>query len=386
MTWQRILVIGCTLFTMLFGAGNIIFPLILGRALGTASPWAMLGFVLTGVLLPLVGFISIMLVRGDYVLFLKSLGRIPAFLVASLCMLLLGPLGAIPRCIALAHADLAWYFPSLPASVFSIGAALVVAFCTYTKTNMIALISRFLGPVKIISLLAIAVLGLAVSGEPQNLQIAPGESFTRGILGGYGTLDLLAILFFSQFIFRMLVPDEAELSQKVLLRNALLVSAVAGTLMICVYLGFAAVAVLHGSKVAGIADDTLLSALASVILGPKAGIFANLTIILACLTTAIALSASFADFLSRFIFKGKISYQTALLITIILSALCANLRFVGIMKTIMPIINLFYPALVVFAGLHLILLIQKKDSRLARIGFFATLALTALINVLGPTA
>ena len=383
MTKKRILMIGCALFAMLFGAGNIIFPLILGRALGSSTPFAMIGFLLTGVVLPLVGFISIMLVEGDYVRFLKSLGRVPAFVVASLCMILLGPIGAIPRCIALAHADLAWYLPSLPISVFSILAAIVVGVCTYRKSQMIDLISKFLGPVKILCLLAIAIFGLAISGEPQASSSAASASFTRGVLGGYGTLDLLAILFFSQFIYRMLTSGSGTSNPQALLKDAIRVSLIAGGLMTCVYLGFAAVSVLHSSKVSAVADDTLLSALASVTLGPWGGIFANLTIILACLMTAIALSASFADFLSRFVFADRISYQSALLFTIASSSLFANMKFAGIMQTIMPVINLLYPALIVFAGLHLILLTLKKDVRWARMSFFTTLALTVLFTLVG---
>lgn len=380
MTWQRMTLIGGTLFTMLFGAGNIIFPLILGRSLGTTTPYAMLGFFLTGVFLPLLGFVSIILVKGDYVEFLKGLGKIPAFLIASLCMILLGPIGAIPRCIALAHADLAWYFPSLSISAFSVLAAGILALCTFKQSKMLTIISRFLGPVKIVCLLAIAVLGIFVSGNPQEGHEKAVTSFSHGFFSGYGTLDLLAVLFFSQFIFILLAPEGKNIAHKTLLKRSLVVSGVAALLMSLVYAGFAFVAVLHGGKVEGVADDTLLSALASVVLGSHAGVFANITIALTCLSSAIALTASFADFLSRYLCGGRMSYGMALALTIGSSALFANLRFAGIMNTIMPAINLFYPALVVFAGLHLFLMKGKNSSHLARYGFFITLALTLVLN------
>ncbi len=383
MNWKQMSLIGGALFTMLFGAGNIIFPLILGRALGTSTPYAMFGFLLTGVLLPLLGFISIMLVKGDYVIFLKSLGKIPAFIIASLCMILLGPIGAIPRCIALAHADLAWYFPSLSIFVFSIFAACLLALCTFKTSNMMDIIGRFLGPIKILSLISIAIVGVLVSGEAEIGQQSATQSFSQGMLSGYGTLDLLAVLFFSQFIFTLLVPEGKNIEQKELLKRTFFVSAIAGTLMCIVYIGFSIAAVLHGSKLNGIADDTLLSALASTVLGAKSGIFANITIAITCLTSAIALTASFADFLSRFVFKERISYKTALFITISLSAIFANLRFAGIMKTILPAINLLYPALVVFAALHLFLIfVQKHSSKLARNAFFLTLAASVLLDLL----
>lgn len=380
MTWQRIALIAGALFTMLFGAGNIIFPLILGRSLGTSTPLAMLGFILTGVVLPLLGFVSILLVRGDYVEFLKGLGKVPAFLISSLCMILLGPIGAIPRCIALAHADLAWYFPGLPISAFSIIAGSILALCTFRKSNMIQIISRFLGPIKILCLLSIAILGVLVAGDPQSISQSATHAFSEGFVSGYATLDMLAVLFFSQFLYSSIAPEGDQISQKALFKRGIYVCAIAGFLMSLVYLCFAGVAVLHGSKVQGVANDTLLSALASIVLGSKAGVFANVTIALTCLTSAIALTASFADFLSRFVFKDRISYRTALLFTILSSSLFANMRFEGIMRTIVPAVNLFYPALVVFALLHLVLTMRKSVTAIPRYGFFLTLALTVLWN------
>lgn len=381
MNRQRTLILGGTLFTMLFGAGNIVLPLILGRTLGEATPIAMIGFIITAVWLPLLGFTSIMLVKGDYIRFLESLGKIPAFIVAALCMILLGPVGAIPRCIALAHADLSWYFPGMPISIFTIIAALVIGACTFQKSNMMDIIGRFLSPVKIICLLSIAMLGVIVAGEVEQTHHPLISSFSNGFLSGYGTLDLLAVIFFSQFLYSLMAPEEG-LKQKEILKRTLRISLIAGVLMSLVYVCFAGVAVLHGSKIPNVADDTLLSALASVVLGPKAGIFANLTIALTCLTSAIALSASFADFLSRFVFRNKISYRISLFFTIALSALFANLRFTGIMKAIIPAVSLLYPALVVFSAIQLFtFLTNRKSSRLPRNLFFITLGITVLNHV-----
>jgi LIVCS family branched-chain amino acid:cation transporter len=381
MSLMRIFSAGATLFTMLFGAGNIIFPLILGRSLQASTPAAMLGFLLTAVVLPLVGFLAIMQVKGSYKEFLKDLGSIPAFAVATLSMTLLGPIGAIPRCIALAHADMAWYFPQLPVSVFSVIAATILWLCSYTRSSMLNILSKLLGPIKILSLLAIAVIGLLV----QPTEFAPvttltiPESLSKGLFAGYGTLDLLAVLFFSQFIYTLLAPESEKVPRSTLLKRSALASLIAGILMTAVYLGFATVAVMHGSAVTGVADDTLLSALASLILGSKFGIFANITIIISCLTTAIALTGSFAEFLSSYICKDRLSYQKALLLTIIVAAFVSNFKFDGVMQLIIPPINLIYPALIAFAFFRLVL--NGKRNWLPVAAFFTTLVLTGLIKL-----
>ncbi|MBP6219003.1 MAG: branched-chain amino acid transport system II carrier protein [Oligoflexales bacterium] len=357
MSW-RICSLGGALFAMLFGAGNIIFPLILGRALESSTPFAMIGFCLTAVGIPMIGYISVMLAQGDYGIFLGKLGRIPGLILGLLCMTLLGPLGATPRCIAIAHADLSWYLPNLSSWLFSLLAACVIWICTFRKNNVMNLIARFLAPTKIICLLSIVVFGLLDYKTPKLSTVSPTASFWEGFTGGYSTMDLLAIIFFSHMIFQSMGKDPKNQS---IVRDAFAISIVAGILLTLVYVGFAGIAAMHGPHLVGIADDMLLSGLASLLLGPIAGLFANITIVLTCLTTAIALTASFADFLSRYVFRDRLSYRTAVTFTVISSALLANLKLAGIMQLIMPVISLIYPFLTIFSCLHLLVGLWKWE-------------------------
>jgi branched-subunit amino acid permease len=162
------------------------------------------------------------------------------------------------------------------------------------------------------------------------------------------------------------------------MKRAIGVSLVSGILLITVYAGFAAIAAIHGQRLEGVANDTILSALASMILGPKAGIFANITIALTCFATAVALSATFAEFISFDIFKRRISYRSALAMTILLSGLMATLRFNGIMSAILPWISLCYPALMAFAVLHVFISLGVMRAHYARFAFYALLATTCV--------
>ena len=47
---RKLLLVGFTLFSMFFGAGNLIFPPQIGLADGTQWGWGALGIVLTGVI------------------------------------------------------------------------------------------------------------------------------------------------------------------------------------------------------------------------------------------------------------------------------------------------------------------------------------------------
>lgn len=56
---NRFITIGLMLFALFFGAGNLIFPAAMGQVAGENLGWALLGFCITGVGLPLLGVMAI---------------------------------------------------------------------------------------------------------------------------------------------------------------------------------------------------------------------------------------------------------------------------------------------------------------------------------------
>ena len=101
LTHRQLVLIGSMLFGLFFGAGNLIFPLILGAKAGQNLPAALLGLLITAVGIPLLGVMSIGLARSEGLLELS--GRVsPWFRILFTCALYLtiGPLFAIPRCAA----------------------------------------------------------------------------------------------------------------------------------------------------------------------------------------------------------------------------------------------------------------------------------------------
>ena len=372
---SKIVSIGLAIFTMLFGAGNVIFPLILGREAGTSVFYAIGGFFLTAVAVPLLGLVSVMLFEGDYHLFLKNMGRIPAMLVAFICMILIGPFGATPRCVALSHSVLSWHLPNLSLFVYSIIAAIIIFFLTMKKNAVVTIFGRILGPLKLILLFSIIIIGLLNPLPLESTGISPWQGFINGLKEGYLTMDLLATIFFSGLIYgglKQLSGNTAHNHKKLALAG-LKAGIIGGGLLGAVYLGFCLIAAMYGPHVASIAPDKILSALASIILGSKAGILANITVAVACLTTAIALTAVVADYVSHELFKGKINYLHALLLTVVATFAMTNLGFAGIMKVIAPLVELCYPALITLAIANLL---QKL------FGFAYTQIITLVVFVL----
>src|ERR1700722_13643393 len=105
--------IGLAMFSMFFGAGNVIFPLAVGQYAGDKNFYAMSGLILTAAIMPIIGVIAMILFDGNYRQFFGRLGKVPGFLLALIIISLLGPLGSTPRCIALSYTTLKSSFPEL---------------------------------------------------------------------------------------------------------------------------------------------------------------------------------------------------------------------------------------------------------------------------------
>ena len=92
-----LLALGFMTFALFLGAGNIIFPPSAGMAAGQSLWFAALGFLLTGVGLPLLTVIALARVGGGMDRLTAPLGRGAGTLLAVAEYLAIGPLFATPR-------------------------------------------------------------------------------------------------------------------------------------------------------------------------------------------------------------------------------------------------------------------------------------------------
>ncbi|CUI16968.1 putative branched-chain amino acid transport system II carrier protein [Candidatus Protochlamydia naegleriophila] len=347
---SRVLSTGLAMFSMFFGAGNVVFPLVIGQVARQETPYAIAGLLLTAVGVPFLGLLAIFLFQGSYQRFFARLGRIPGFLLSAAIMLLIGPFGGLPRCIALSHATLKLSIPSLSFGAFSVAACLLIFACTVKKNRILGLLGYFLTPLLLLSLFTIVVMGLSSTSTLEASTFSKSDAFVHGLIEGYNTMDLLASFFFSSIIFSGLKQDLATNDPKqepYLFQIALKASCIGGLLLSLVYIGFSYVAAYHSASLSQHNQGELLGALTLNILGPYAGIVASMTIALACLTTAIALATVFAEFLQKTL-NNRISYVQALLLTLLTGYTVSTLEFTGIVSLLAPLLQVAYPALIAF--------------------------------------
>jgi LIVCS family branched-chain amino acid:cation transporter len=363
---RKILITGFAMFAMLFGSGNVIFPLILGKDSGNQLLWGLLGFLLTAVLVPLLGLFATMLSCGDYKIFLAPLGKIPSFLMILICMVLLGPFALIPRCIVISYAAIKIHLPALDLFFFAIFCALLIFACTIKNSIIVDLLGRFFGPLKIILLLTLIIRGLLNPSLLMTSDLTPAQGFVKGLLSGYGTCDLLATIFLAGLIMsglsRGMHPEKRKDARSMLLLG-IQASLIGGILLALVYMGFSIVAGFHAKELVHVERGDVFSKLAIIILGQEGGLLANITIAISCLATAISLTAIFAMYLHKDLFGGRLSYKTALIITSLITACVTNLGFSRIMKLLSPIIQVIYPVLIIYTLWHIIDKVRKLNKQ-----------------------
>jgi branched-chain amino acid:cation transporter, LIVCS family len=346
---SHILSYSLALFAMMFGAGNVAFPIVLGQFAGKQVFWGLLGFFLSSVIIPFIGFITIMLFDGKYENFLEKIGKISQTLVIITSMILMGPFMGIPRAITLSHASLKLYAP-ISLLLYSILATLFVFACATQRTRLANIFGHYFGPIKFILLFALAAKGLYSAEELFNTGVSKLEAFSAGIFNGYCTGDLIGVIFFSCLIFLSIKKDLGkDCSSKQLALAGVKIGSLGIGFLGIVYTGFSYMAAFHADKLVGLERGDLYSILSKVVLGSEGGFLSNAAMIVACLVTAITLLTIFSVYIHEHILVKKIPYIYVLIINSVISVLISLKGFDAIMFFGGISFSLIYPPLIALA-------------------------------------
>lgn len=343
-----ILSTGLAMFSMFFGSGNLVFPLLVGQMSKGHYFIATIGILLTGVLVPFLGILAIMLFNGDSKAFFQRLGKPATFWFPLIALSLMGPFGVLARCITVAHGAFRLIAPDSTLWIFSLGSCFLIFFLTIKKNKIVPVLGSILTPLLLVSLAGIAMFGLANTNLPTESFGHSWTTFKNGFLKGYQTMDLLAAFFFSVFVIRHLKEEKVINENPASALPVFFKSSLIGAgLLSSVYFILVLLGSMYAPQLANIPAQEMLGYIAQQTLGPLAAPIVCGAVILACLTTAIVLTSLFADFLKAEITRNKLSSPTSIAITLAIGFCVSTLQFSGIMGFIAPILEFTYPALIV---------------------------------------
>ena len=372
MTNKIIITSGLALFAMFFGAGNIIYPLELGAQAGNHIPYVILAFIISGIGLPFLGLFATSLYHGDYWVFFNRLGKVPAFLLITFLILIIGPLFAIPRTETVAYYSLRSFLPMTlnNSYVFSGLYCLVLFSLTYQQNKVIDLIGRIMSPIKLTLFAILIIVGLT-TGQHDTLVYKNSipAAFKLGLVDGYSTMDLLATFFFCTAVYgniilkaRAIGITEPEVLVKIFFKSCLIGASLLGI----VYVGFMLLTLYHASELQGVETAQMIVAISSLVLGKVGALFIGICVTFACMVTAMALTDITATFGYEQIVKKKVSRTTCLVVTIAAIYGMSIVGFAGIMKIALPILEVLYPALIVFCIVNIVIKLwsERQSTRL----------------------
>jgi LIVCS family branched-chain amino acid:cation transporter len=344
---------GLAMFSMFFGSGNLVFPLVVGQTSEGHFGFAAFGILLTGVLVPFLGILAMLLFNGSSKDFFGRLGKPAIFWFPLIALSLMGPFGVLARCITVAHGSFRLLLPDTSLWLFSLISCAVIFLLTIRKNRIVPLLGTFLTPILLLSLAAIAVFGLISADLPTPSPNGTWNSFKNGIFQGYQTMDLLAAFFFSAFVIKHLKDhqktDDASKSLPIFLKASL----IGAGLLSVIYVVLVLLGAIYAPELANIPPQEMLGFVAEAALGPWAAPVVCCAVILACLTTAIVLTSLFADFLRKEVTKNKINNSVALSTTLAITFFISTLEFSGIARFLGPILEAIYPALIVLTVLSI---------------------------------
>jgi LIVCS family branched-chain amino acid:cation transporter len=341
-----ILSTGLAMFSMFFGSGNLVFPLLVGQMSEGHYLSASLGIFLTGVLVPFLGILAIFLFQGDHKAFFAKLGNPAIFWFPLVALSLMGPFGVLARCITVAHGAFRLLIPNTPLWVFSLCGCGLIFLLTLRKNRIVPLLGSILTPLLLFSLAAIAFFGLRTTELPTTQCEGGWEGLKNGMIQGYQTMDLLAAFFFSTFVIKHL-KQKTQNTPRASLPIFLKSSFVGAGLLSIIYFVLVLLGSMYAPQLSRIPPQEMLGFIAQQALGSFAAPVVCIAVILACLTTAIVLTSLFSDFLKQEVSRDRLPTTVALLTTLGIAFFISTLQFSGIMAFIAPILSFTYPALIV---------------------------------------
>lgn len=380
---KNVFYVGLMVFSMFFGAGNLIFPPMLGQLSGTKLPVAMLGFLISAVGLPVLALVVVAKAGGLYPL-AKRVHPKFALLFTILIYLSIGPFLGIPRAASLSYEmGLA---PLLNGSDFD-GFALLgytlfffgIAFWLSIKpTKLVDRFGKVLSPLLILLIACVFVANwlnpIGTLGSAMDNYAS--KPLVQGFLDGYMTMDAIAALNFG-IVISLVLHELGFKDDKQLVGSTLRAGLVAAFFLTLIYFALAYLGAV-GSTRFGISTNGAhsLNQIIHHLFGSTGVVLVGVIFTLACLTTSVGLMTSCAQYFNKIM--PKVSYLNWMLTISLVSLFFANFGLNRILQISVPVLMAIYPMAIILMVLALFHKLYIPSTNV----YLLSIAFTGFVSVL----
>lgn len=351
---KRYIAIGLMLFALLFGAGNLIFPAAMGQNAGVNVWYAVLGFCVTGVGLPL---ISIAALGYSGCLDLEeAAGRVHPWygvFYSVVSYLAIGPCFAAPRTGTVSFEIavkpfLGSFSPDIALPIFLLVFFLLTYWLAATPSKLVDRVGKILTPALLAVILLLIVQSfispLGTPQAPTKNYATPVTAVMQGILDGYNTLDAIASFIFATLVISF-VKEGGVTHPKAIMKQVLLSGSIAVALLAFIYIFIAKIGADSVTPL-GILETgaPVLAGSAKILFGNLGAAILAVIVLLACLSTSVGLVTCCAAYFMRLL--GHFSYKTYAVIFCVISYLVGLFGLKTIIVSTIPVLMFIYPLLV----------------------------------------
>lgn len=379
--------IGLFLFSMFFGAGNLIFPPYLGSLSGTSFWLAIAGFVLTGVGLPLIVLLAISLVKGGAREIGNRVHPVFSTIFMVIVYLSIGPFLAIPRNATVAFemgvvpfANPAWN-STLTLFVYSAVFFLLVYIISLNPSKLEKYMGRWITPTLVFSIVVLCVIGFVKLDGSLQAPIGGYESgaFFKGFLEGYNTMDALASLAFGIVILTA-IKQRGIKDEKLLTKYTIKAALVAGLLLTIIYVSIGWMGARMASTGTFENGTQILASASTLLLGKSGTALLGFIFTLACFNTVVGLTTACGQYFSNLI--PRMSYKTVVIVVTLVGFTLANMGLNQILKVSVPFLVTAYPLTIVLIALTFF----NRFFKNSRMVYGSAMLFTGVFAVLGGLA
>lgn len=376
---KEIWIAGFALFSLFFGAGNLILPPTLGVKSGTDWWIVVLGFILTAIIIPIFAIFAHARLQGTLYDFGKKVS--PVFSTV-FCFLIYIIAIAIPspRTAAVTHEMAIQPFFDSPPILTSIVYFVLVFIFAVNRSKIISLIGKFLTPIIVVILLVIISIAIFTANGTVNTSSFKNP-FVDGILEGYQTFDAIAgVVVGAVIIISLDYSNHTTFNEKrALIRKAGYIS---GFGLLLIYGGLILSGSLFSSTFAENATRIeILSGLSTQTLGNLGTTFLSVLVALACFTTAVGIVTGTADYIKGICNNSKTAYISTAAICSVIGIIVGSYNVGFIIDVAVPALMFVYPITIVLILLNVVP--EKYASKLVFRGVVMATFIFSITDFLG---
>lgn len=349
---KETLITGFALFSMFFGAGNLIFPPFLGKNAADAWHWVAIGFLITAVFIPILGIFAHARIQGTMYDFGKKVS--PTFsLIYCLIVYTISVALPAPRTASVTHEmAIKPYFDSHSLLTSSLFFVLVLVF-VMNRSKVLSLLGRFLTPLIILILLSIIFIGIFSTNEISTPTIFESP-FVSGLLEGYQTFDAIgAVVIGGVLVISMNFNKNTSFQEKkeLITKSGL----IAGLGLFVIYAGLIFNGAIFSSTFEEEATRSeVLTSLSSQTLGNIGTAFLSVLVALACFTTAVGIITGTSDYFKGLFNNSEKVYTITAIIGCVLGVAIGQFDVHYIVNIALPALMFIYPITIVLILLNLL--------------------------------